>query len=174
MNRIKFCIRTCDILCHSCCNAWLSWTNDWGAIWRWRTRLSNSSQRCSRGFKSVEGHANTLMLLWVRKSMVTLAVWDRVLSCWNISLCRWITLSICGCKILYLLRWTRIRLVLLLLSIASLEKKNVIHCWTKFGASSSKSRPSMHDTNEHVHVCVHWLKLVQFNVLLADVRVGEA
>jgi len=27
------------------------------------------------------------------------------LSCWNISLCRWIALSICGCKILSLWRW---------------------------------------------------------------------
>jgi hypothetical protein len=32
----------------------------------------------------------------------------------------------------------------------------------------------MYDTNEHVHVCVPVLKLVQHKVLLVEFRVGEA
>ena len=103
MDRIKFCIRTCDILCHSSsCGPQIS--ENWPRAtvpqlpfkllrltelvqWlRWglagsrtrRTRLSSSSQNCSMGFKSgdSEGHGNTLMLFGVRKSMVTLAVWN--------------------------------------------------------------------------------------------------
>jgi hypothetical protein len=31
----------------------------------------------------------------------------------------------------------------------------------------------MYDTNEHLHVCVPWSKLVQHKVVLAEFRVGE-
>ena len=76
-DRIKFCIRSCGILCHSCCTYWLSWSNDWDGGWCWRTPLPNSSERCSMGFKSgdFEGHGNTWMLFRMRKSNDTLAAW---------------------------------------------------------------------------------------------------
>jgi len=37
-----------------------------------------------------------------------------------------------------------------------------------------KTRPSMYDTNEHVHVCVPGSKLLQHKVFMAEFRVGEA
>jgi hypothetical protein len=97
--RIKFCIPTCGILCHSCYNDWLSWSSNWCGGWRWRTCRSSSSQRCSMGLKSgnFEEHSNTLMLFWVKKFRVILAVWGRTLSCWHISTCRSITLRMRGC-----------------------------------------------------------------------------
>jgi len=94
MNRITFCIRTCGIICHSCCNAWPSRSND--SCGGWWTRLSSSSQRCSIWFQSgdFEDHGNTLMLFWVRKSTVSIAIWGRALSCWRIALCRSIALHV--------------------------------------------------------------------------------
>jgi len=46
MNLNTFCIWTCYIICHSCCNAWPSLSNDSCGGW-W-----SSSQRCSIWFKS--------------------------------------------------------------------------------------------------------------------------
>ena len=48
------------------------------------------------------------------------------------------------------------------------------HRGTKFGASSSKFRLPMYDTNKHVHVCVAGSKLDQHKVILVEFRVGEA
>ena len=53
-------------------------------------------------------------------------------------------------------------------------EENVIHCWAKFGTSSSKFRPSMYDTNQHVHACVCGSKLIQHKVFMTEFRVCEA
>jgi len=65
---------------HSYCNSWQSWSNN--SCGGWWTRLSSSSQRCYIWFQSgdFEDHGNTLMLFWVRKSTVIIAIWGRASS----------------------------------------------------------------------------------------------
>jgi len=53
-------------------------------------------------------------------------------------------------------------------------EENLTHRWTKFGTSSSKSKPAMYDTNEHVHVCVSGSKLDQHKVFMTEFHVGES
>ena len=101
MDAIKVLTRACGIVCHSFWSACSSWRRFCGAGWRWRTRRSSSSQRCSIGLRSGEraGQRITLTFCCSKKSVVMRAVCGRALSCWNTSLLMFIAGKKCGLRI---------------------------------------------------------------------------
>ena len=78
------------MLSHSSCNARRS-SACVGAGWRLRTPLSNTSYRCSIGERSGlnAGQGRTSTLFACRYSLQILTMWGRALSCWNVTLWRW-------------------------------------------------------------------------------------
>ena len=95
MEAMRWRITSCGMAVHSACKAAASWGRVCGWGCRRRRRRSNSSQRCSMGFKSgdLEGQGRTLMLWCLKKTVVSRAVWGRALSCWKTSL----TFTMMGC-----------------------------------------------------------------------------
>ena len=73
MNLNTFCIWTCYIICHSCCNAWPSLSKwfMWGLV-KFVTKMFYLVQ-----IRWLWGHDNTLMLFWVRKSTLSIGIWGQ-------------------------------------------------------------------------------------------------
>ena len=76
----------CGMFAHTAWSAYTSYCNGCTVgcfLWM---RLSNSSQRCSIGFKSddKDGHGRTLMLFRCRNAIVVRAVCGLAFSCWKV------------------------------------------------------------------------------------------
>ena len=71
---------------HSACSKWISCWSDCIAVWLWQMRLSNSSQRCSIGFKSsnLDDPGRKLMLFIYKNPVLIRSVCSMVLSLWKV------------------------------------------------------------------------------------------